>query len=162
MSLAALGCNPSHRWTVTAGIIGGDNPASAAAPGAIAYSPDGGLFVCVRAGGIINPFKLISIEAGFQANERDAQSLVHGVRFGASTEEFAAGEYGWLQVWGVAALTAGGAITAGVPLQLDAGEAGDVVPASANEPEILGLFSIGAIADNAVGNCQLTFPVNLR
>ena len=162
MSLAALGCNPSHRWTVNAGVVGGSNPTSSAEPGALAYSPDGGLFVCVRAGGAINPFKLISIEGGFQANERNGQSLIHGVRMGASTEEFAAGEYGWLQVWGVAALTAGGAIGANVPLNLDNAEAGDVVPATAATPEILGLFSIGAIADNAVGNCQLTFPVNLR
>lgn len=160
MSLAALGCNPNHRWTISSGVAGGDNPTSAVALGSLGYSNDGGIFVCVQASGAIGANKLISIQPGWQAIQRDSADIVHGTSLGASSDAFADDEYGWLQIFGVAALTAGAAVGAGVALQLDAAETGDVIPATAATPECLGVHAIAAIADNAVGNCQLTFPVN--
>ena len=161
MSLAATGCNPDHRWTISSGLIGGDNPTSAVALGTLGYSNDGGLFVCIQAGGAISVNKLISIQAGWQGLQRDNADIIHGTRLGVSTDAFADNEYGWLQVFGTAQVKAGAAVTAGAALNLDGSETGDVINDAAQAtPSILGIHAVAAIADNAIGAAQLIFPVN--
>lgn len=165
MSLGLLGCNPDHRWTVehegtASQRIVGDNPTSAVALGTIGYSPSGQMCVCVQADGALGKNKLVAIEHGWQADLQDDATIASGVRMGATTDDFADNEYGWVVIWGDADLTAGGTITAGANLCLDATEDGDVVPNTGNTAaKCVGVQANEAIADNAVGSCQLTFPV---
>lgn len=154
MSLAAMGCNPDDRWTISNNVIAGDNPDHAAALGTLAFSPAGQMCVCVQADGAVGANKLAAIEAGWQADQ--VAGTQNGARLGAATAAFADNEYGWLVVWGNATLTAGGAIAAGASLKLDTSETGDVV--SQTDGHATGMHANVAIADNATGSCQLMFP----
>ena len=152
MSLAAMGCNPDVRWeNVT-------DP-QAVTIGTIGYSPPHGLFVCVQANGAIGANFLCGIEPGWQAQQGDDADITKGVSLGASTAAFADDEYGWLQVWGLAEVTANGTVSAGGVLQLDGAEEGEVVAGTAASPEILGAHAVDALSNGNVGTVQLLFPV---
>ena len=148
MSLAAIGCNP------LATTVEADH-----ALGSIGYSPAGGLYVYVQAGNACAVNKLCAIEPGYQLLQRDSADAHQGASLGATEVAFANDDYGWAKVWGIANLTAGGAITAGMGLALDASETGDVVNGTSNEPQIIGAMPLAAIADNATGGVQLAWPV---
>ena len=160
MSLAALGCNPDHRWTVSSvGKIAGDNPGSAVGLGTIGYSPSAQMCVCVQAAGAVGANKTASIEAGWQADQGDQADVTAGTMLGAATAAFADNEYGWLVIWGNATVTAGGAIAAGNNLSLDTTETGDLIPSTGTgTANAVGIHALAAIADNATGLAQFTFP----
>ena len=118
------------------------------------------VWVYVQAAGAIAVNKGVEIRPGFQANVGDQGDVVHGTSLGVSAAAFTDDQYGWLQVWGLATVKAGAAISEGNALQLDASEEGDFIPATAGTPEWLGIHANADIADNATGTATLMFPVN--
>ena len=161
MSLAAFGCNPDLRYSPPAR---GESLNVGFEPGTIGSSPSGQMCVFVQADGAIDADRLIAIEAGYRARQRTSATIVHGSRLGVATEAFADDEYGWLVVWGEAQVNAAADVSAGNALNLHASSAGDVQPATANTPEILGIHATTAVDVSAQADDRITatlaFPVN--
>ena len=129
--------------------------------GQLGASADDGtkIYQYVQASGSMGKNKVAQIRPNYQAvvstTERPGASL------GVTEVAFANNEYGWLQVFGQAVGMAGGTISTAqaVALNLDSAEAGDIVPGTLATPEILGMFAVSAISNNATGTLQLNFPI---
>ena len=59
MSLAALGCNPEHKGASLEDIGG-------ASLGQLGFSPDGGMYIAIRAGGAISRYEACFIGGGLR------------------------------------------------------------------------------------------------
>lgn len=159
MSLAALGCNPEHKWTVTGTganqKFAGSNPTSAAEPGTLAYSPDGGLYMCVRAKGAVVQYAACVLEDAWEAVEITNTSD-NGAIVVVPQVALADDEYGWGLIHGsgqvlvlanaLANATLGASATAN---HLD-DQGGDV---------IAGIYlTAGRGGSNGPAPCNVSFP----
>ena len=121
MSLAALGCNPNHTWTRSGAntaaspyVYGGDNPTSRSEPGALAYSPDGGMYRCIQASAALSKGEVCAI-TGIRAALVDTtgeQDLPLGIC--QAENGIASGAYGWVLVDGRGELQVGASAAANV------------------------------------------------
>ena len=105
MSLAALGCNPSQTGDSLAD-VGGHNP------GTLAYSPDGGLYMLVKAQGAITAGALCKIvrssgETEIEAQELNTAGATHGFSLCIPQVAIADNAYGWALVFGHGTVEAG-------------------------------------------------------
>ena len=117
MSLVDLGCNPNHKWTIdSAGTVEGD-VRGAQPVGTLARSPDGGLYVAIRAGEVIAQYAACLIDGGWSIREFDAaDDDDDNASVCLPQIALASGEYGWGLVWGNGRGVAAAAITTGAPL----------------------------------------------
>ena len=104
--LAAAGCNP-HRTETSLDDMGGF------ALGALAYSPDNGMYILVEADAAITQYDLCQIEGDFGVN-RATTGDVAGSSYCVPQAAIANGSYGWGLIVGSGRVRASAAaITAG-------------------------------------------------
>lgn len=143
MSLAALGCNPEHKWTITgsgqAAKVGGENPQNAVALGTFGYSPDGGVYVCIQAQGSVVQYGACVIRGAFEAAELDTGNDTLGQMICIPQVALADNEYGWGLVLGAGRVQAGANCAANARLEAT-GTDGRVDDTNTNNvPTIVGL-----------------------
>ena len=157
MSLAALGCNPEHTWTVSNGVVGGSNPTSAADLGTLAYSPDGGLYVCVQATEAIRANALCSLQAGNTIAVGDV-SDDPGTAYCIPQAAIASGARGWGLVSGNGLVGATATAVTASSIGTISGTAGRVVTGSTTDT-IAGM-TYPADAGTAAKDiaCSVMFP----
>ena len=108
MSLIALGCDPGAKWTVDSdGKIAGDDPTVAVAAGTLAYSPNGGLYVCIQADGAVGQYQACQIYGNWQAAAITTTNGTEAVKICIPQVALANNEYGWGLVWGNGQLEVG-------------------------------------------------------
>ena len=101
MSLAAIGCNPSFKWTVDAnGLVGGDNPDHAQALGTLGFSPSGGMFVVVQAMGAVARGGFCLVTGDFEAQQATTTLATHAFSCAIPQVALADDEFGWGLVFG--------------------------------------------------------------
>ena len=160
---AALGCNPNARWTVdltnpAQPKIEGDNPGSATALGTLAYSPDGGMFLCVQADGAIAEGDLCQIENGFQIDQATTASPLGSI-IGVATAVFANNEYGWLQVFGKSRVQVNSGSNHAASIRVSIGDDGEIANASTDVDTVAGITtSASSGSDGRLTDCFLFFP----
>ena len=126
MSLAALGCNPSFTWTVnSAGVAGGDNPDHAQAVGTLAFSPSGGMYVCIKAMGTLAKGAFTLLKGRFEAQPASTARATHAFSCAIPQIAIADNDYGWGLVWGEGDVI-GGQIAANASELSTSGTAGRV------------------------------------
>ena len=161
MSLAAIGCNPSFKWSLDAnGVVGGDNPDHAQKLGTLGFSPSGGMYVVLQAMGAVAKGGFCLLKGRFEAQPATTTLATHAFSCAIPQIALADDEYGWGLVWGegdvigaaIAAAatelstsgTAGrvddqdsaGRIGGLVPLNSAVTTAGDLVPVAVTWPRI--------------------------
>ena len=157
MSLAALGANPEHTWTVSNNVVGGSNPNSAARLGTLAYSPDGGLYVCVQATEAIDAYRLCLMSPGNMIALGDQGDGVGG-SYCIPQGDIPNGARGWALIAGNGLVGATNAAVAASNAGTVSGTGGRVVTGSATD-RILGLM-YAADSGTAVRDipCTVFFP----
>ena len=101
MSLAAIGCNPSFKWTLDAnGLVGGDNPDHAQRLGTVGYSPSGGMFVVVQAMGAVAKGAFCLVKGDFAAQQATTALATHAFSCAIPQVALADDELGWGLVFG--------------------------------------------------------------
>lgn len=93
MSLAALGCNPQHKGTSLADI-------GNVRLGTLAYSPDGGLYMAVRARGAVTAYTACTIRSNLDVAHCDSGDDDVGWSYCIPQVALADDEYGWGLVFG--------------------------------------------------------------
>ena len=154
---AATGCNPNETWTKTDGTEG-----PGVSVGTLAYSPDGGMYVCIKADGAIG--------AGEACYVKNSSWEIDEVASGGSQFEtgqticfpqvaLADNEYGWGLVYGEGEFHVAASCAANVALY-SSGTAGRMDDASANQHQLPGVFlstARGTGAGNAPGRSPRCF-----
>ena len=146
--LAAAGCNPTETWTKTDGTEG-----PGMAPGALGYSPDGAMFLCVKAKAAIAQYDLCRLEDGFEAN-KVTNTDPAGVILCIPQVAIADNAYGWALVAGAGRVKSGGSVGANAGLKV--GADGQVI-ATANNDTIHGIYMTAADGSSN-GPCVCMFP----
>ena len=162
--LAALGCNPQHKWTITgvgqAAKVGGENPQNAVRLGTLGYSPDGGLYRCVQAAAAIDQYALVAFQPGYRV-ELATNTQEAGQSYGVPQVALANGEYGWALVDGEGRINVTNAAVAASNYASVSGTNGRVV-AGASANNVAGII-MAADAGTATRSipCQVMFPTKV-
>lgn len=159
--LAALGCNPAHKWTITgvgqAAKVGGENPQNAVRLGTLGYSPDGGLYRCVQAAEAVEAYALASFRPGYRVGLA-TNGAEAGESYGIPQVALANGEYGWALVDGDGRINVTAAAIAATNYVSISGTDGRVVTGStANNVAGILVAADGGTAARSVP-CSVMFP----
>ena len=149
MSLAALGCDPEAKGD-SIGDIGGFSL------GQLGFSPDGGMYVAIRAGAAISQYEACFIGANMDAVPNAQITNRRGVPICIPQIALADNEYGWGLVFGIGRTRTDGGVAAASGFGLS-GTNEELDSASAGAETIAGMVALKADSAND-GLVFLMFP----
>ena len=109
--LGAMGCNPTVKGT-TLEAIGGFSL------GQLAFSPDGGIYICTRANGAVSRYETCYIGSGIEATPKGTDADQRGVPICIPQIAVSDDEYFWGLVAGVGRVRTSASVAAGAGLGL--------------------------------------------
>ena len=150
---AAMGCNPQQK-SDSLDDIGG------ARLGTLAYSPDGGMYMAIRAGAAITQYDLCQIEGNFDINRGLAADSV-GSSYCVPQIALSDDDYGWGLVFGTGLVRGTAAVTAAAGNAAAISAAGLITDYAATNT--VGGIRLPADAGTGARNivCHLQFPVKV-
>lgn len=148
---AALGCNPEDKGTSLSDLGG-------AALGTVAYSPDGTMYIAIRAAGSLSANQACHMEGNFDIDQAEGGSNV-GLPIVFPQQAFADNEYGWAAIAGECNALTDGGVSAGHNLAISGTTAGTVD--SNTNTDAFGPAVAIAADSGTVGRIWIWFPTKI-
>ena len=149
MALAALGCNPEQTWTEADGT---DGPGIGL--GALGYSPDGGIYLCVQAKAAVSQYAACILQDTFRANPLTTTNGDIGGTICIPQVALANHSYGWGLVAGKGRVNTDGTGAANESMGTSA-TAGQIHGSTSN---VIGGMHLTKADGASNGECIVMFP----